>query len=97
MDPDKGTDPEDAIQLADVSTPLMDNDLEGKQKCPEDSVVTMNSPPKPTPAPISSRFSGQTSLTGRGLKNKVRRIFVRVVHKNFLFGLHFKSLILFLR
>ena len=92
MDPDKGTDPEDAIELADVSTPLMDNDLEGKQKCPEDCVVTMNSPTKPTPAPISSRFSGKTSLIGQGLTNKVRRIFVHIEHKNFLSGLHFKSL-----
>ena len=29
MDPDKGTDPEDAIELEDVSAPLMDNALEG--------------------------------------------------------------------
>ena len=43
MDPDKGTDPEDAIELEDVSAPLMDNALEGKQKCPEDCAVTMNS------------------------------------------------------
>ena len=54
MDPDKGTDPEDAIELADVSTPLMDNDPEGKQKCPEDCVVTMNSPPTPNSSMLTT-------------------------------------------
>ena len=48
MDPhDK--DHENAIELVDVSTTLVGSGLEGDQIRNTDCVVTMNSPPDPTP------------------------------------------------
>ena len=82
MDPDDN-DHENAIQLVDVTTPLVGTSH-------TDCVVTMNSQPTHTPdssaltinnsvdkrLPADSRFSGQTSMTGQGLINKVIQIFV---------------------
>ena len=82
MDPDDN-DYENTIELVDVTTPLVGIS-------PTDCVVTMNSPPTHTPdssaltiinsvdkrLPANSRFSGQTSMTGQGLINKVIQFFV---------------------
>ena len=77
MDP-ADNDQENAIELVDVTSPLAGTSQ-------TDCVVTINSPPTLTPdssiqafnnsvekrLSANNRFSGQTSLTERGLINKV--------------------------